>query len=69
MATRPITVNPYEINVLFLASCNLASASFQNGDLQTAGDMIKRMGELHLAMKEALAAMPRSANSAEGKRA
>ncbi len=59
MATRQINVDAFELNVLLMNACNLASVSLQAGDMQTAGVAIKRIGELYPALREAIAALPK----------
>ncbi len=62
MATRQIVADAYELNILLLGTLNLAIAALQAGDFQQAGAAIARAAELHPALKEAIAALPKPAN-------
>jgi hypothetical protein len=69
MATRQITVQPDELPMMLLAALTTAHTFAQHGHLEEVGRSLVRAGELLLALKEAVAALPKSNSSAEGKRA
>ncbi len=69
MATRQITVQPDELPMMLLTTLTAAHTFAQHGHLDEVGRNLVRAGELLLALKEAVAAMPKSNSAAEGKRA
>ncbi len=69
MATRQITVHPDELPMMLLAQLTNAHAHAAVGNLEEVGRSLVRAGELLLALKEAVAALPKSNSVAEGKRA
>jgi hypothetical protein len=76
MATRQFQMNGYELMTLLSNKAALIVSHLNNCGgpqgvlIDDLGDELKRMVDLHLALKEAAAAMPRPTHSAqEGKRA
>ena len=69
MAIRQITVQPDELPMMLLAALTTAHTFAQHGHLEEVGRSLVRAGELLLALKEAVAALPKSNSAAEGKRA
>ena len=70
MATRQVTVKLDELHILTLAHLNAAIIRMQAWDTDEVERELARAGELILAMKEAIAALPKPTSSAaEGKRA
>ena len=81
MATKPINVDVYEIRTLIADKCTTLAVYLTTTppayiDTGSVGDMVKRIGELNLALKEAVAAIPGNLSnqppvgaSTEGKRA
>ncbi len=69
MATRQITVQPDELPMMLLAALTTAHTFAQHGHLEEVGRSLVRAGELLLALKEAVAALPKTNSAAEGKRA
>ena len=75
MATKPINVDAYEIKTLIVDKCAqvvtyLTSASHPALiDSDAVADAIKRASELNLALKEAIAAMPKATQSGTTQRA
>lgn len=66
MATKPINVDVYELKTLIIDKCvsvagHLGDRPPEYIDLGGVTQMIKRIGELHLAMAEAIAALPQRA--------
>jgi hypothetical protein len=67
MATRQITAKPDELPMMLLGTLSSAHTYAQLGNLDEAGHAIARASELLLALKEAIANMPRAgANNAAG---
>ena len=70
MATRQIVVRPDELQIVTLAHLNVAIGRLQAWDLDELEKELARVGELILAIKEAVSVLPKPTNSAaEGKRA
>ena len=66
MATKPISIDVYEIKTLIIDKCAAIAAYLSNTppayiDTGAVGDMVKRIGELELALKETIAALPKPA--------